>query len=181
MATGVNLRFRVATLDDVPQLQTLIQNAFRAEDSRQDWTGDMEISRHFRIGTDEIAAQITTADSAILIATDNKDSIIATISIRNRIPKVARLSMIAVDPYHHRAGIGRRVLAYAEDYCQTAWGATKAELNALSMRPELIAWYIRCGYRKTGELTPFRPRHVDGRTFPDDLCFVEMEKELGQE
>jgi ribosomal protein S18 acetylase RimI-like enzyme len=176
--TNGDLRFRVATPDDAAQLQAMVKSAFRAEDSRQDWTADMRLGSSFHIDVEEIMTQITKTDSAILMATDNNNALVASIEVSKRSADLARLSMLAVDQRYQRGGIGRQVLAYAEDYCQRAWGVKKLDLNALSTRRELILWYIRHGYQKTGELTPFPKERFQELALPDDLCFVELEKDL---
>lgn len=176
--TNGNLRFRAATPDDAPQLQELVQSAFRAEDSRQGWTADMALSSRFRIEVAEVMVTITNPDSAILMATDDNDNLVASIGISKRGADRARFSTLAVDKSHQRGGIGRQVLAYAEDYCQQVWGVTKLGLNALSTRQELILWYIRRGYQETGESTPFPREKFNGLALPNDMCFVEFEKIL---
>jgi ribosomal protein S18 acetylase RimI-like enzyme len=173
-----NLQFRIATQEDAPQLQQMVQSAFRAEDSRPSWTADMDLSLRFHIDVEEVITQITKPDGAILIATDSNGALVGSIEISKRSADLARFSMLAVDQHHQRGGIGRQILAYAEDYCRQAWGVEKLGLNALSTRQELILWYIRCGFQKTGELTPFPYDRFNGMALPDDLCFVELEKDL---
>ncbi|KAL7628387.1 hypothetical protein AAE478_002589 [Parahypoxylon ruwenzoriense] len=173
-----NLQFRIATLDDAACLQELVQSAFRSEDSRPNWTADMDLSSRFRVDVEKVIAQISKPDGAILIATDSSGIPIASVEISKRGADLVRLSMLAVDHRRQRGGIGRRLLAYTEDYSRRTWGVKKAGLNALSTRQELILWYLRCGYRKTGELTPFPSDRNDGLTLPEDMCFVELEKDL---
>ena len=48
----------------------------------------------------------------------------------------------------------------------------------LSSRQKLIAWYTRCGYRRTGEVVPFLRGEFSELDLPDELCFVELEKDL---
>jgi ribosomal protein S18 acetylase RimI-like enzyme len=175
---AANLNFRVATLEDAPQLQGLIQSAFRAEDSRSDWTGDMGLASQFHISVKEIEDFIKGPDSAFLMATNNTDVAVGTIGVSKRGPNSARLSMLAVDHRYHREGLGRQVLGYAEAYGQQTWGATKLELNALSTRQTLIAWYMRRGYQKTGETSPFPRERFPDLNLPEDMCFVEFDKNL---
>jgi len=173
-----NLHFRVATTKDAPQLQHLVQSAFRAEDSRQGWTGDMGLASEFRIVIKEIESLMTTSESAFLMATDNTGALLGTIGVSKRGANVARLFMLAVDHQHQRQGLGRQVLAYAEEYCQLTWGATRTELNALSTRQTLILWYMRRGYRKTGDTSPFPREKFAEVELPVDICFIELEKIL---
>ncbi|ETS85256.1 hypothetical protein PFICI_03281 [Pestalotiopsis fici W106-1] len=176
MSTDRNIQFRIATLEDAPRLQQLIQTAFRAEDSRPQWTADMSLGASFTVNVQNVINQINKPEGGILVAVDGNDgAIIASIEVTRR-GDFGRLSMIAVEQRFQQAGLGRRVLARAEDYCRQTWGVDKFSLDALSTRERLIEWYERQGYCKTGELTPFPVREIDGRPVGDDLCFVQMEK-----
>ncbi|KAJ5681659.1 acyl-CoA N-acyltransferase [Penicillium maclennaniae] len=175
---AVDLNFRAATLEDAPQLQELVQNAFRAADSRSDWTGDMGLASQFHISVEEIKSFMNGPESAFLIATDQNGVMMGTIGVSKRGANGARLSMLAVDHRYHRGGLGRQILGYAEDYSYQTWGATKAGLNALSTRQTLIAWYMRRGYKKTGETSPFPRKRFPDLDLPEDMCFVEFEKDL---
>ena len=176
--TNGNLQFRLAAPNDASQLQRLVEDAFRAEDSRKSWTADMALGARFRIAVEEIMTKITQADSAMLIATDDNNVLVATVGVSKRSTGLARLGLLSVDQTHQRGGVGRQVLAYAEDYCRRVWSVKKLGLNALSTRQQLISWYMRCGYAKTGELSPFPYELMEGLALPNDLCFVEMEKDL---
>ncbi|KAM0427935.1 hypothetical protein ACHAPT_007395 [Fusarium lateritium] len=174
------LQFRIATPDDAPQLQQLIQAAFRAEDSRKDWVGDADLAANFCISVEEILPKITSPNSEMIMAFDD-DVLVGTIGVLRRSDDLARLFFLAVDQSLHRGGIGRHVLEYAEGYCQRAWGVKKLGLDALTLRKELIAWYMRRGYVPTGEVTPFPVDKANGRSLPEGLGFVEMEKEVQAE
>ncbi|RSM10864.1 hypothetical protein CEP52_003344 [Fusarium oligoseptatum] len=172
-----NLQFRIATPDDAPQLQQLIQAAFRAEDSRKDWVGDAELAANFCISVDEVLPKITSPDSEMIMAFDDNGALAGTVGVFHRNDDLARLFYLAVDQTLHRGGIGRQVLEYAEGYCQRTWGVKKLGLDALTLRKELISWYMRRGYVPTGEITPFPVDKLNGRALPEGLGFVEMEKE----
>ncbi|KAF7518072.1 hypothetical protein PCG10_000646 [Penicillium crustosum] len=172
------LNFRVATEKDAAQLQQLVESAFRAEDSRKGWTDDLGLSSSFRLDVQEIVAMITKPDSVMLMATNAQNTLVGSIGTSKRDTTHARLFMLAIDTNQQRGGIGRQVLAYAEDYCQRTWGVTTLGLNALSNRQQLISWYLRRGYKPTGETSPFPREKFENLVLPDDLCFVEFEKVL---
>lgn len=173
-----NLQFRIATPADAAQLQELVQSAFQAEDSRERWTGDTELSKRFRIGVDKVMVSITKPDSATLMATNDGGVLVASLELSKRSADLARLSMLAVDRCYHGGGIGHQVLAYAEEYCRREWGVKKLGPNSLSTRQALVAWYERCGFERTGELSPFPRDHFTDLALPEDLCFVELDKDL---
>lgn len=177
------IQFRIATPDDAPQIQNLIQSAFRAEDTRARWTGSPELASQFHISVDEVLTSMSKPDCAVLVATDptstgDNNALVATVEAFRRTPDLARLSMLAVNSTRQRGGLGRAVLAHAEDYCRRTWGVQRLGLNALSTRGELIAWYERCGFARTGETSAFPRERFAGMDLPEDLCFVELEKDL---
>jgi ribosomal protein S18 acetylase RimI-like enzyme len=177
--TNDNTHFRIATKDDTLVLRQLIESAFRAEDSRQGWVGNSALASRFSIEEKTIASIITNPDSTFLMASDADSNLLGTIGVAKRAPDSARLFMLAVDPQCHRGGIGKQILAYAEDYCQRKWAPKVLGLNALSNREALISWYMRRGFRKTGETTPFPREEFKDLNLPEDLHFVEFEKTPG--
>ncbi|KAI0480593.1 acyl-CoA N-acyltransferase [Xylariaceae sp. FL0804] len=194
------LQFRIATPADAPRLQQLIEAAFQAEDSRPDWTADMEMNRAFRIelatvesmigsGTGTGTGNPTTAagpepepgiaaavgSSVILMATTTSTSTTTT-AVEEQDAEGGSDDNDDDDHHHHHnhhlvgsVGMTRKTPALAH----------MAGLDALSTRRELIRWYVRRGHRETGELTPFPVKEMGSLTLPDDLCFVELEKDLG--
>jgi ribosomal protein S18 acetylase RimI-like enzyme len=174
--TSGNLKFRTASLDDAPQVQQLMESAFRAEDSRPGWTDDLGLSAEFRLDMKDVMAMISNPDSVVLLATDENNALVGSIGTCKRDTNYARLFMLAVDQGQRRGGVGRQILAYAEDYGSRVWGVTTFGLNALSNRKQLISWYARRGYKETGETMPFPREKYQALTLPDDLCFVEFEK-----
>lgn len=184
-----SLQFRIATPDDAARIQDLIQSSFRTEDTRARWTGSTELASQFHIGVDEVLANINKPECAVLVATDPTDgAIVASVECvrrrttadhkTNNTDDLARLSMLAVESTRQRSGLGRVVLTRAEDYCRREWGITRLGLNALSTREELISWYARCGFERTGETSAFPRERFPGIDLPEDLCFVELEKDL---
>ncbi|KAJ5946760.1 N-acetyltransferase GNAT family [Penicillium verhagenii] len=176
-----DLHFRIATPNDAPSIQQLVQSAFRAEDSRKDWTADMELGKSFTVSVEEVQTVITNPDSVILLAftkDHDRENLVASVYTVKRQNNSARFSMVAVNQNYQQAGVGRRLLAYAEEYSRQTWGVTKLALNALSTRQALIAWYLRQGYQKTGEESLFPREKFPDLDLPEGMCFVEMEKQL---
>lgn len=181
-----NLNYRLATPEDVLEIQKLVESAFQASDTRVNWTSHQELNIRFRISVENIMLRIQDPDSAVLMAflseSDHEDpkdeTFVASIEVVKRSSELAHLSMLAVSPDHHRDGIGRKILNYAENYCQQEWGVTKLALNALSDREALIAWYTRRGYQRTGETKPFPVEEFSDLPLSDNLCFVQFEKNV---
>lgn len=177
--TTPTLQFREAAPIDAPKVQQLVESAFRANDSRQDWTGNVELAAHFRLAVDEVRAKLANPDFVTLVAldADNPAVVVATIEVSKR-DGAGRLSMIAVDQSYQQGGVGRQVLEYAEEYCRQKWGVKRFSLNALSTRKALIEWYMRRGYEKTGGTSAFPRERFAELTLPEDMCFIELEKDF---
>ncbi|MFL5250545.1 MAG: GNAT family N-acetyltransferase [Myxococcales bacterium] len=79
--------------------------------------------------------------------------------------------MLSVDPDIQRKGVGRALLAAAEEHCRRA-GCTKMTMSTGEDRTELIPYYERLGYRLT---------HVEPSTSPAfkrPIRVVHMAKDL---
>ena len=87
--------------------------------------------------------------------------------------------MLTVEPTLQTGGLGKLLIAEAERYVQ-AWGATSLTLSVIHVRHELMAWYERRGYHKTGATTAF-PYGDErfGQPKRDDLHFVMFTKKFG--
>lgn len=176
------LRFRVATPEDAAPLQAFVKSAYRGEKSRRGWTTEADLVTDDRVDVEGIMAKITTPDSVILIATDGDGedgALVACCEVVKRKSDLAYFGMFAVDPYLQGCGVGRQVLAHAEEYCLWAWGIRKVEMSVIWTREELISWYMRRGYQKTGESRPFPyGQLINGVALRDDLYFDILEKDL---
>ena len=84
----------------------------------------------------------------------------------------------AVRPALQGGGVGSALLAAAEDRAREL-GLRVVEMTVVSLRSELIAYYLRRGYVDTGQTRPF-PYGVErnGRPRRGDLEFALLEKAL---
>jgi ribosomal protein S18 acetylase RimI-like enzyme len=80
--------------------------------------------------------------------------------------------MIAIDPDRQGGGIGTRLLEIGEEFCREQ-GSSVIEISVVNLRPDLVAWYQRKGYRVVGEAPYVRP---DILIVP--CHFILMEKTL---
>lgn len=98
--------------------------------------------------------------------------------------KCVSLGLLAVSPRRQGGGIGRAMLAHAEDYCRRRWAdVNRISMHVVASRTELIAWYVRRGYRSTWEEHPFPAEELEkSGTVPlvplEELRLVVLEKDL---
>jgi GNAT superfamily N-acetyltransferase len=186
------LHFRVATADDAPLIHPLVESAYRGDESRLGWTTEADFLAGKRIALPDLVAKITNPDGAVLLAFDGTTSnqqdsekaepaLVGCCEVFRRSKTVAYFGMFAVSPRRQGSGIGRQLMEYAEEYCRRTWGAEKMEMKVLAGRPELVAWYVRRGYCKTGATQPFPVEELarqGGVSLVGDLVFEVMEKDL---
>jgi ribosomal protein S18 acetylase RimI-like enzyme len=150
---------RHATAADVPALHALIERAYRGDAARAGWTHEADLLSGPRTDAATLAAIVADPASTVLLNGDG--GLRASITVTDR-GGIAYLGMLAVDPALQATGLGRTMLAAAEAHAR-AHGATAVEMTVVDRRPELIAYYERRGYVRTGEVRPFPAELTEDR------------------
>ena len=151
------LNFYKAELIDASAISELVNSAYRGESSRVGWTTEADLLDGLRTNTQEIASIIKRDDAFILIGVLN-DQIIATICCERQIAHgryTAHLGMIAVKPILQNQGHGADIIQAAEAIASREWRVVGFHMAVISIRTELIAYYERLGYARTGEFKDF--------------------------
>lgn len=177
MLTGPLLTFRDATTADVPDVVALIESAYRGDTSRAGWTTEADILHGQRTDPDGVRDVVERPGSRLLLA-ERDGALVACCQLEHR-GTACYFGMFAVRPGLQGGGVGKVVLAEAERVAREEWAATTMEMTVISVRDELIAFYERRGYRRTGELSPF-PYGDERFGLPqrDDLAFEKLLKTL---
>lgn len=178
MESPAQMAFRTATPDDVPALVTLVESAYRGDASRAGWTTEADILEGQRTDPQGVLAVIENADSR-LVAVESGGELVACCQLEHR-GEHAYFGMFAVRPKLQGAGLGKAIIAEAERFARDEWGVAEMHMTVISVREDLIAWYVRRGYRRTGQTSPF-PYDDERFGLPtrDDLEFELLTKKLG--
>lgn len=175
------LAFRRATTVDIDAIVALVTSAYRGEASRAGWTTEADLLDGARIDPEVLRQDLERPQSIVLLAeagdgADERLRACAHVAVENG---NGYFGMFAVRPGLQRAGIGKAVLAECERIARDEWGMPAMRMTVLVQRDELIAWYGRRGYRRTGVFAPF-PYGDERFGIPrrDDLRFEVLEKAL---
>ncbi|MFD8224152.1 GNAT family N-acetyltransferase [Streptomyces massasporeus] len=173
------LTFRDAIDADVDELVALIESAYRGDDSRAGWTTEADILEGQRTDPEGVLEVIKSPDSR-LMAVEREGRIVACCQLEHQ-GDHAYFGMFAVSPLLQGEGLGKVIIAEAERQARATWGVREMQMTVISVRDDLIAWYERRGYRRTGRMTPF-PYGDERFGVPqrDDLQFELLVKELTQ-
>jgi ribosomal protein S18 acetylase RimI-like enzyme len=169
---------RTARATDVGAILELVESAYRGERSRVGWTHEADLLDGQRADPEMVAAAVTNPSGAVLIAEEAAE-IVACCQLERR-DDHAYFGMFAVSPGRQGGGLGRELLAAAERFAREEWGAGELRMTVITQRADLIAWYERRGYTRTGELTPF-PYGDERFGLPrrPDLAFETLVRKLG--
>jgi ribosomal protein S18 acetylase RimI-like enzyme len=169
------MKIEKATLKDIAELEMLINGAYRGEGAKKGWTTEADILDGIRIDKERLQEMIQKKDAVILRILDDDHTLKGCVYLEKMKNKMY-LGMLTVSPNEQAKGIGKKLLREAEIYAQSE-GCRFITMTVISVRSELIAWYEKHGYYKTGEKKPF-PTDVKFGIPKQPLEFVVMEKSL---
>ncbi|GGG92585.1 GNAT family N-acetyltransferase [Silvibacterium dinghuense] len=161
------MQIRTATEADFEPLMHLINAAF-------------EVEKFFKAG-DRVDASMLRGyfqqGTFLLLETDRALTGAIFVEVKtppDGEPKRAYFGLLSVSPHHQKSGIGRRLVAAAEEFARES-GAWFMDITVVNLRTELPPIYEKLGYRITGT-KPFPATQMPITQLCHFLC---MTKELG--
>jgi len=170
------LQFRIANEADVAALVPVINAAYRGDQSREGWTTEADLIAGDRVTAAEVTALIGRSDTVILLCLLD-ELIVGTVELRRQ-GFEAYLGMFVVNPRLQTKGIGKKLLAAAEEYVRSQWSSTSIALSVISVRDELIEFYERRGYKRTGVFEDFPEQLGQSTPIVAGLQFEQLSKSL---
>jgi ribosomal protein S18 acetylase RimI-like enzyme len=171
------ITFRAATSADTTAVIALVESAYRGDASRVGWTTEADFLDGRRTGPDDIENILSRAQSQLLLA-ERDGALLACAHVAVE-DGAGYFGMFSVDPSQQGGGIGKIVLAEAERIAREQWQCPAMRMTVIDIRDELIAFYERRGYRRTGIKKPFPYGDARfGLPKRDDLRFEILEKPL---
>ncbi len=130
-----------------------------------------------RINEAGIQKLIDDKDSVILVVIEaTAASVLACVHLQKKANSLY-LGMLTVEPTLQNSGLGKRLLQAAEKRALEQ-SLDSIFMTVISERQELIAWYVRHGYRDTGKREPFPEGDPNFGLPKKKLEFVVLEKSV---
>ena len=182
MTTTQTVQFRAATPADTGALVALVESAYRGDVSKQGWTTEADMLGGRRTGADDIQACLERPLSRIVLAeregADGATELLACAHVAVE-DGAGYFGMFSVRPNLQGGGIGKALLGEAERVAREDWGLPSMRMTVIDIRDELIAFYERRGYARTGIKKPFPYGDARfGLPKREDLRFEVLEKPL---
>lgn len=166
---------RLARRSDAEAIAELVNNAYRPAGHRAGWTHESALIMGDRTSAALVAEILSRPDSVILLV--RRGAAIAACVHAEKQHDACYLAMLAVHPVLQGTGIGGGLLAMAEQHAAAAWSSTRFRMAVLSARTELLAFYQRRGYRRTGIVTGYPRDAGSGTPKQPGLEIETLEKE----
>ena len=165
----------IANENDIPALNVLINSAYRGEGSKQGWTTEADLLDGIR--TDEEGLkELMNQESSVILKFTEGNQVQGCVHLKQEENKLY-LGMLTVSPQLQNKGIGKILLAAAENEAQRQ-NCIAVFMSVISKRTELINWYEKHGYVNTGKKKPF-PENDPRFGIPKvKLEFIILEKEI---
>ena len=164
-----------ACTEDSKILDILINSAYRGESSKQGWTTETELLDGNRTDAAAIEEIIKRPDT-LLLKYVKDERILGCVELRSEGNKMY-LGMLTVQPTLQGKGIGKELMSAAEQEARRQ-KCSAIFMTVISIRKELVDWYVRHGYQDTGIRKPFAfndPRFGQPKKH---LEFVVLEKQI---
>ena len=111
-----NISISRATVQDVKAITALLNSAYRGEDSKKGWTTEADlIAGEVRTSSKSIQKIIEQPNSVMLKFTDSTKNIVGCVNLQQHDATIY-LGMLSVSPILQNAGIGKQLLAAADEY-----------------------------------------------------------------
>lgn len=169
---------RTASVADAIAIADLVNRAYRPEAGQAGWTHESGLVSGMRTSPDQVRAALARPHSVILVVGSTAE-IVACVHVEQS-GVAASIGMLAVAPALQGRGLGDRMLAAAERHATRVFGVATLTLTVVAPRAELLAFYERRGYRKTGAVAAYPVAQGVGTPRVPGLTIESLEKPAPQ-
>lgn len=165
---------RIAIPQDAVAIAALVNKAYRPTQALAGWTHEAMLVDGARTDAGQIEALIGRADGIMLVGR-HRDTSVACVDLRHADEQVC-IGLLAVAPALQNTGLGKVMLAHAETCAVHLFNPRRLVMQVIEERAELMAFYSRRGYVRSGKVTAYPADAGVGRP-KTELRVVELHKQ----
>lgn len=142
-----------AGTSDISAIARLVNSAYRGTGSTTGWTHEAHLLEGNRTNEEGISELLKEPDGVVLKFLTDEGAIAGCVYLQKQGDRLY-LGLLSVSPDIQAKGIGKSLLRASDDYAKRT-GCHSVFMTVISLRTELIGWYERHGYLRTGETQAF--------------------------
>ncbi len=172
----VELTLELACCTQVDAICNLVNLCYRGE---RGWTTEKSLVSGDRLDSKEVQGYLYSSNTQLLVAI-YQSNLVACICIEKdrKNNDSVQIGLFAVHPDLQGQGVGKDILLQAEQFAAKKLNITKYIMHVLTDRQELIEFYQRRGYIRTGVIHGFPIERNVGVPIEPDLMIEILEKVL---
>ncbi len=157
----------------VNEICDLVNLAYRGE---KGWTTERQLVQGNRCTPNEVNAYLSNPNTHLMVLI--KDNQIQACICIEKAEDCAYIGFFSVHPNTQGQGVGKAVLTQAEWFAKEDLNISKTLMIVISQRTELIEYYERRGYCRTGKAQDYPVDLQVGEPFNAGLMVEYLEKNL---
>ena len=165
--------FRLASLADVDEIVALVNRAYRPAASERTWTQEADLIAGARTSAEQVRA-LLRPQSFVLLSCRGLE-ILACVHLEIS-GSSAYIGMLATRPDSQSQGLGKKMLEQAEHYARQDFRVESFEVSVISARTELLSFYERRGYARSGVRSPYPVDRGVGQPLQDGVTLELLSK-----
>ena len=154
-------QFTKAGPQDLEALRVLINSAYRATEGIIGWTYEGHLLQGERTSIAHLEEILQAPQQALMKCEGENGQLLGCVHLEKQ-GNLLYLGMLSVDPRVQNTGIGKFILQASRQYALNE-ECEKIKITVISVRKELIEWYVRNGFQKTDEHLEFLPDERFGK------------------
>jgi ribosomal protein S18 acetylase RimI-like enzyme len=170
----------IAADEEIEAVVGLVNSAYRGESSRLGWTTEADFLGGQRTDAETLRAELAAKPGAVMLVLRDAERgpMLGCVRLEPVDDATWYLGMLTIDPRLQDRKLGRSLLELAERFV-AARGARRMRMTVIGIRTELLAWYERRGYARTGATVEFPYGDARfGEPRGEDLTLLVFEKAL---
>lgn len=160
-----------ATADHLHQLADMINQAYRGEGG---WTSEAGLVTGLRTTAAKLEGEMASGEYRYFVCYAD-DTLVGCCNLQLQ-PTVVEIGGFTIIPAWQGKGVGSQMLAQAEILAARLRPGLPTAVRVLTPREDLIAYFVRRGYQKTGRVDPYPVGQGVGEPLVEQLTLVQLQK-----